>query len=36
VDADADAGVGFFGVQFIISVKESEGSMLESVHTSTT
>jgi hypothetical protein len=32
-----DAGVGFFsGVQYIISVKESEGIMLGSAHASTT
>jgi hypothetical protein len=32
-----DAGVGFFsGVQYIISVKDSEGNMLGSVHASTT
>jgi hypothetical protein len=34
---DADAGVGFFsGVQYIISVKDSEGNMLGSAHASTT
>jgi hypothetical protein len=34
---DTDAGVGFFsGVQYIISVKKSEGNMLESAHASTT
>jgi hypothetical protein len=30
------AGVGFFGVQNIMSVKDSEGNMLGSAHASTT
>jgi hypothetical protein len=32
---DADAGL-FSGVQYIVSVKVSEGNMLESEHASTT
>jgi hypothetical protein len=32
-----DSGVGFFfGVKYIIPVKENEGNMLESAHASTT
>jgi hypothetical protein len=31
-----DAGVGFFSVQYIMSVKDSEGNMLGSEHASTT
>jgi hypothetical protein len=33
---DADAGVGFFGVQYIMSVKDSEDNMLGSAHASMT
>jgi hypothetical protein len=34
---DADAGVGFSsGIQYIVSVKDSEGNMLGSAHASRT
>jgi hypothetical protein len=33
---DDDAGVGFFDVQYIMSVKDSEGNMLGSARASTT
>jgi hypothetical protein len=35
LDVDADAGVGFFGLQYIMSVKDSEGNILGSAHEST-
>jgi hypothetical protein len=34
--ADAQVGLGFFHVQYIMYVKESEGNMLGSAHESTT
>jgi len=37
INLKVDASIGFFsGVQYIISVKDSEGNMLGSAHASTT